>query len=114
MPVAPSGLRDTHTNETLPPHLHRHKPGLHSGGPGGPSVLHLWHRFVNISFCAGDCSLLSVQHELNILSVFMLSHRTFTVQWWGVGGALMGKPRPSRAAPQAEAGWAGGLASLWP
>lgn len=33
-----------------------------------------------------DCSLLSVQHELNILSVFVLSHRTFTVQWGRKGG----------------------------
>lgn len=39
------------------------------GAWGGPSVPHLWHQSVNISFCAGDCSLLSVPHELNILSV---------------------------------------------
>lgn len=33
----------------------------------------------------------------------MLSHRIFTVQWWGGGGDLQ-EARPSRAAPQAEGG----------
>lgn len=98
---AQGGFTDIHkpnSLSTLYIYTYKQAPPTLMGPGEGSSVLHLWHQSVKISF--------SVQHELNILSVFVLSHGTFTVQWGEEGKDSCGGQDPPGLLLRLR-GWAG-------